>query len=40
LQGSTLVAGAIWTIVGAAYVVFKTRALGQPVVIDFSESGS
>jgi putrescine importer len=40
LQNSTLVAGAIWTIAGAVYVVLKTRALGQPVVIDFSESGS
>jgi hypothetical protein len=38
LQGSTLVAGAIWLIAGAAYVIFKTKALGQPVVIDFSES--
>jgi len=35
-----LVAGAIWTIVGTVYVVLKTKALGQPVVIDFSESGS
>jgi putrescine importer len=40
LQGSTLVAGAIWLLAGAVYVVFKTKALGQPVVIDFSESGS
>jgi putrescine importer len=40
LQNSTLVAGAIWTIVGTVYVVLKTKALGQPVVIDFSESGS
>jgi putrescine importer len=38
LQGSTLVAGAIWCGVGALYVVLKTRALGEPVVIDFSES--
>jgi amino acid transporter len=38
LQGSTLVAGAIWCGVGVVYVVLKTRALGQPVVIDFSES--
>src|SRR5580704_7082791 len=37
LQGSTLVAGAIWVGVGALYVVLKTRALGEPVVIDFSE---
>ena len=38
LQGSTLVAGAIWCGVGALYVVLKTRALGEPVVIDFNES--
>jgi amino acid transporter len=38
LQGSTLVAGAIWCGVGAFYVVLKTRMLGEPVVIDFSES--
>jgi amino acid transporter len=38
LQGSTLVAGAIWLVVGGIYVVLKTKALGQPVVIDFSES--
>jgi amino acid transporter len=38
LQGSTLVAGAVWLAGGAAYVIFKTKALGQPVVIDFSES--
>src|ERR1700674_4381146 len=38
LQGSTLIAGAIWVGVGALYVVLKTRALGEPVVIDFSES--
>ena len=38
LQGSTLVAGAIWLVVGGVYVVLKTKALGQPVVIDFSES--
>jgi amino acid transporter len=38
LQGSTLVAGAIWCGVGAIYVVLKTRMLGEPVVIDFSES--
>jgi hypothetical protein len=38
LQGSTLVAGAIWCGLGALYVVLKTRALGEPVVIDFSES--
>ena len=38
LQGSTLVAGGIWVAVGALYVVLKTKALGQPVAIDFSES--
>jgi putrescine importer len=38
LQGSTLVAGAIWCGVGALYVVLKTRVLGETVVIDFSES--
>lgn len=38
LQNSTIVIGAIWVACGALYVVLKTRALGQPVVIDFSES--
>ena len=38
LQGSTLAAGAIWCGLGAVYVVLKTRALGEPVVINFSES--
>lgn len=38
LQGSTLAAGAIWCGLGGLYVVLKTRALGEPVVIDFSES--
>ncbi len=38
LQGSTLVAGTIWCAVGALYVVVKTRALGETVVIDFTES--
>jgi putrescine importer len=38
LQSSTLVAGGIWVIVGAGYVILKTKALGQPVTIDFSES--
>jgi putrescine importer len=38
LQGSTLLAGAIWCGLGALYVVLKTRTLGEPVVIDFSES--
>jgi putrescine importer len=38
LQSSTLVAGGIWVLAGAIYVVVKTKALGQPVTIDFSES--
>ena len=38
LQNSTLVAGAIWVGVGALYVLLKTKALGQSVAIDFSES--
>lgn len=38
LQESTLVAGAIWLAAGAFYVVLKKKVLGQPVVIDFSES--
>ena len=38
LQNSTLAAGAIWVGVGALYVLLKTKALGQPVAIDFSES--
>jgi putrescine importer len=38
LQNSTLVAGAIWVGVGALYVLLKTKALGQPVAIDFSGS--
>ncbi len=38
LQGSTLVIGAIWVIAGAVYVLLKTKAFGQSVVIDFSES--
>ena len=38
LQGSTLAAGAIWVAVGGVYVFLKTKALGQPVVIDLSES--
>jgi putrescine importer len=38
LQSSTLVIGAIWVIAGAAYVLLKVKAFGQPVVIDFSES--
>ncbi len=38
LQNSTLAAGGIWVGVGALYVLLKTKALGQPVAIDFSES--
>jgi putrescine importer len=38
LQGSTLVAGAVWLIAGIVYVAFKTKILGQTVVIDFNES--
>jgi amino acid transporter len=39
LQGSTLVAGAIWSAIGALYVLFKTRSMdAPPVPIDFSES--
>jgi amino acid transporter len=38
LQGSTLAAGAIWVAVGGVYVFVKTKALGQPVVIDLSGS--
>jgi putrescine importer len=38
LQGSTLVIGAIWVAAGALYMIFKTKALGQSVEIDFSES--
>jgi putrescine importer len=38
LQNSTLLAGAIWVGVGALYVLLKTKAMGQPVAIDFSES--
>jgi amino acid transporter len=38
LQGSTLAAGGIWVVVGALYVLVKTKALGHSVTIDFSES--
>jgi putrescine importer len=38
LQNSTLVAGGIWVIAGGIYVVVKTKALGHPVTMDFSES--
>jgi putrescine importer len=38
LQGSTLVIGAAWVLAGILYVIVKTRELGEPVMIDFSES--
>ncbi len=39
LQSSTLVAGAIWLVLGGVYVILKTRGLSaESVVIDFSES--
>jgi len=39
LQSSTLAAGAIWLVVGGAYLVLKTKgSRAEPVVIDFSES--
>lgn len=39
LQGSTLLAGAIWLVLGGVYVLLKTRGLStESVVIDFSES--
>jgi amino acid transporter len=37
LQGSTLVAGTVWLVVGGLYVILKTKIMGQPVVIDFGE---
>jgi len=40
LQQSTLAVGTAWLSAGALYVVLKTKALGQPVIIDFSESGT
>ncbi len=40
LQGSTLVVGGVWTFVGGIYVIVKTKALGQTVVIDFNEPGN
>jgi putrescine importer len=40
LQQSTLAVGTAWLAVGVVYVVIKTKALGQPVIIDFSESGN
>jgi amino acid transporter len=39
LQGSTLIAGAIWLVAGGVYVVLRSRVSGTPVVIDFGESG-
>jgi putrescine importer len=38
LQNSTLVAGGIWVVAGGIYVIVKTKALGHPVTMDFSES--
>jgi putrescine importer len=38
LQNSTLIVGAAWCVAGIFYVIAKTRELGQPVMIDFSES--
>ncbi|HUK48341.1 MAG TPA: APC family permease [Terriglobales bacterium] len=38
LQTSTLMVGAAWCAAGIFYVIMKTRELGQPVMIDFSES--
>jgi putrescine importer len=38
LANSTLVVGGAWVVAGALYVVVKTKALGHPVTIDFSES--
>jgi putrescine importer len=40
LQQSTLAVGTAWLSAGALYVVLKTKALGRPVIIDFSESGT
>ena len=37
LQGSTLVVGTVWLAMGGLYVMLKTKIMGQPVVIDFSE---
>jgi len=36
LQRSTLAAGAIWVLAGGAYVICKSRASRQPVVIELS----
>ena len=38
LANSTLIVGGVWVVAGAVYVVVKTKALGHPVTIDFSES--
>jgi amino acid transporter len=39
LQGSTLVVGAVWLVIGGVYVVLKTRgASATPIQMDFSDS--
>jgi amino acid transporter len=38
LQGSTLAVGGVWLLTGALYLFVKTRSVGRPVEIDFSES--
>jgi putrescine importer len=38
LQGSTLWWGAAWVAAGIVYIAVKVKKLGQPVVIDFSQS--
>jgi hypothetical protein len=39
LQETTLIAGTIWVIAGGVYAVWKTKIFGQPIAIDFNESG-
>jgi putrescine importer len=39
LQESTLIAGGIWVVAGGVYAVWKTKVFGQPIVVDFDESG-
>ena len=39
LQSSTLVAGAIWLVVGGVYLLLKARGMSTPAIeIDFNES--
>lgn len=38
LQGSTLVAGTVWVLVGGLYVILNTKAVEQVVEMDFGES--